>query len=610
MTLDLAMVLALLAAAILMFVLNRPRMDVVALIMIAALPLTGVLTIGEAIAGFADSNIVLIAVLFVLGESLVRTGVARRLGDWINATAGGSETRLLVLLMVSVAGLGSMMSSTAVVAIFIPVVLRICQSTGQSPSKLMMPMSAAALVSGMLTLVATAPNLVVNAELVRQGFDGFNFFSVTVFGLPVLAVAVGYMLLTRSWLPATVGESTGERRRPTFREWIEKYELRGREHRVRVAQDSPLIGRRLEDLDLRAAGVNLIALERPAGRSPEIIRPTARTELCPGDILLLDVRTSEAEARALIEKYRVEPLLLSGAGVYFSDRAQDLGMVEAIVPAESPLVGRSVLQARVRAESGLTVIGLRRGQQVIAEDLLEQTLKVGDTLLLTGFWKDIRRQQQDGHDLVMLDMPAEFDEVLPAARQAPWALAILALVIGLMVFEVVPNVHAVLLGCLLLGLFRCVDMASAYRSINWPSLVLIVGMMPFSLALQRTGGVDLAAEGLLALVGEGSPRVVLGAIFLITALLGMFISNTATAILMAPVALAVAIDLGASPYPFAMTVALAASTAFMTPVSSPVNTLVVGPGNYVFADFVKIGVPLSILVMIVCVLLVPIVLPL
>ncbi|MEZ5858777.1 MAG: SLC13 family permease [Geminicoccaceae bacterium] len=285
-------------------------------------------------------------------------------------------------------------------------------------------------------------------------------------------------------------------------------------------------------------------------------------------------------------------------------------MVEAIIPAESRLLGLTVLQARMRTGSGLTVIGLRRGQAVIAEHLLEEKLEVGDTLLLTGFWKDIRRFQQQSHDVVMLDMPAELDEILPAADKAPQALAVLALVVALMVFEVVPNVHAVLLGCLLLGLLRCVDMASAYRSINWPSLVLIVGMMPFSLALQRTGGVDLAANGLLALVGEGSPRIVLGAIFLITAVLGMFISNTATAILMAPVALAVAIDLGASPYPFAMTVALAASTAFMTPVSSPVNTLVVGPGNYVFADFVKIGVPLSILVMIACVLLVPIVLPL
>lgn len=610
MTLDLALVLGLLAAAILMFVLNRPRMDVVALIMMAALPLTGVLTIGEAIAGFADSNIVLIAVLFVLGESLVRTGVARRLGDWINARAGGSEIRLLVLLMVAVAGLGSMMSSTAVVAIFIPVVIRICKSTGTAPGRLMMPMSAAALVSGMLTLVATAPNLVVNAELVRQGFEGFGFFSVTIFGLPVLVVAVGYMILTRGWLPATVRESTSQRRRPTFREFAERYQLGGREHRVRVRPDSPLVGKRLEEIELRTTGINLIALERPGRRRPDIIRPDARTELCAGDILLLDVRTSATETAKLKERYGVETLNLGGAGVYFSDRAQDLGMVEAIIPAESQLLGLTVLEARMRTRSGLTVIGLRRGQQVITENLLEEKLEIGDTLLVTGFWKDIRSFQQRSHDVVMLDMPAELDEILPAADKAPQALAILALVVALMVLEVVPNVHAVLLGCLLLGLFRCVDMASAYRSINWQSLVLIVGMMPFSLALQRTGGVDLAANGLLALVGEGSPRFVIGLIFLITAVLGMFISNTATAILMAPVALAVAVDLGASPYPFAMTVALAASAAFMTPVSSPVNTLVVGPGNYFFADFVKLGVPLSILVMIVCVILVPIVLPL
>ncbi len=179
---DLAVVLVLLAAAVAMFVLNRPRMDVVALIMIVALPLTGVITMNEAIAGFSDSNVVLIAVLFVIGEGLVRTGVARRLGDWINAKAGDSETRLLVLLMAAVAGLGAVMSSTAVVAIFLPVVLRICQNTGMAPGRLMMPLSFAALISGMLTLVATAPNLVVNAELVRQGEAGFHFFSVTPFG--------------------------------------------------------------------------------------------------------------------------------------------------------------------------------------------------------------------------------------------------------------------------------------------------------------------------------------------------------------------------------------------------------------------------------------------
>ncbi len=210
----------------------------------------------------------------------------------------------------------------------------------------------------------------------------------------------------------------------------------------------------------------------------------------------------------------------------------------------------------------------------------------------------------------MINVAAELDDVLPAASRAPQAVGILVLVVALMVSGLVPNVQAALIGCLLMGLFGCVDMTSAYRAISWKSLVLIVGMLPFSLALQRTGGVDLAADGLLAAVGGAAPHLVLGSLFVITAVLGLFISNTATAVLMAPVALAIAKDLAASPYPFAMTVALAASTAFMTPISSPVNTLVVGPGNYTFGDFVRIGVPLSLFVMVASVFLVPLLLPL
>jgi di/tricarboxylate transporter len=608
-TLDLAMVLALLGAAIVMFVRNRPRMDVVALIMIAALPLTGTVTVGEAIAGFSDPNIVLIAVLFVLGEGLVRTGVARRLGDWINTRAGGSPVKLVALLMLAVGGLGALMSSTAVVAIFIPVVLRICRSTGTRPSQLMMPMSFAALISGMLTLVATAPNLVVNAELVRQGNAGFGFFTITPFGLAVLVLGVLYMLVARHWLPAHDGDAEAERRRPTFRLWIDRYGLAERQVRVRVKEGSKLVGRRLEQVGLRAAGINLLAIERQMGRGRRLLRPARTTELLAHDILLLDVRLAEIERAALVAEYGVEILPLGNTLRHLIDSAQDLGMVEAIVPAESSLLGKTVLEARMRAESGLTVVGLRRGQEVIGDELLQEKLKVGDTLLLTGFWSDIQRLRGEINELVLLDLPAELDEVLPAHGRAPQALAILALVVALMVSGVVANVHAVLIGCLLLGLCRCVDMTSAYRSINWQSLVLIVGMMPFSIALQRTGGVELAANGLLGLVGDGSPRLVMAVIFLITAVLGMFISNTATAILMAPVALAVAADLGLSPYPFAMTVALAASTAFMTPVSSPVNTLVVGPGNYGFTDFVKIGVPFSIITLVVCVVLIPVLLP-
>jgi di/tricarboxylate transporter len=604
---DLALVLLLLAAAIAMFVANRPRMDAVALIMITAMPLTGIITMPEALAGFSDSSIVLIAALFVIGEGRVRTGVARRLGDWLNRKAGGSETRLLVLLMLSVAGLGALMSSTAVVAIFIPVVLRICQNTGTAPSQLMMPLSVAALISGMLTLVATAPNLVVHAELVRQGAGGFHFFSFTPFGIPVLALGVLYMLFARRLLASRGGGAASGRSRPSLRDWIEQYALADRTYRVRVPAASPLAGRRLEELSLRASGVNLIAIERSGRFAADVVRPTAQTELQAGDILLLDVRARAVEIEALRERYAVEELPLGDAPVSY---AQALGMVEAIVPPDSALLGWSVLEARVRAQSGLTVIGLRRGGEVLGRGFLDERLRVGDTLLLGGFWSDIRKYLADTHELIPLGLPAEMDEVLPAADKAPHALATLALVVALMVSGVVPNVQAALIGCLLMGLFGCVDMNSAYRSISWKSIVLIVGMLPFSIALQRTGGVDLAADALIGMVGESSPRMVLGTLFVITAMLGLFISNTATAVLMAPVALAVAADLGVSPYPFAMIVALAASTAFMTPISSPVNTLVVVPGNYDFGDFVRVGVPFSVVVLAVSVVLVPWLLPL
>jgi di/tricarboxylate transporter len=356
--------------------------------------------------------------------------------------------------------------------------------------------------------------------------------------------------------------------------------------------------------------VNLLAIERSGRFAADVIRPTAQTELQAGDILLLDVRAPDTEIEALRRKYGVEELPLGDARTFFADRSQAPGMVEAIVPPESALIGWSVLEARVRAQSGLTVIGLRRGREVLGHGLLEEKLRAGDTLLLTGFWSDIRKYLADTHELIPLGLPAEMDEVLPAADKAPHALAALALVVALMVSGVVPNVQAALIGCLLMGLFGCVDMTSAYRSISWKSIVLIVGMLPFSIALQRTGGVDLAADALIGMVGESSPRMVLGTLFVITATLDLFISNTATAMLMAPVALAVAADLGASPYPFAMTVALAASTAFVTPISSPVNTLVVAPGNYAFGDFARVGVPFSVVVLIVSVLLVPWLLPL
>jgi di/tricarboxylate transporter len=603
---DLIIVLCLLGTAIAMFAMNRPRMDAVAIIVMTTLPLTGVISMSDALAGLSDPNIVLIAALFVIGEGLVRTGVAQRLGDLLIRRAGSNETRLIVLLMVIVAVIGSFMSSTGVVAIFIPIVLRIAQNTGIAAGRLMMPLSMSALISGMMTLVATAPNLVIDSELEREGFEGFHFFSFTPFGAPVLLLAVIYMLFARRWL-ANSAKSPHAPVRPRLATWITEYRLTDQEYRLCVRPESPWIGQRLDALDLRStSGINIIAIERHLRFRSSLIQPLASTELQADDVLFLDIRDA-SNIDQLCQLAALTPLPLTGN--YFTDHSQSIGMAELMIPTNSRLIGQTVVEAAFRSEYDLSLIGLKRGQTAYEGNLLEEPLRMGDTLLVVGSWRAIHRLSSNQGDLIVLNVPAELDDVVPEPKRAAHAVIILGLVIALMVSRAVPNVQAALFGCLLLGLFKCVDMNSAYRSIHWQSLILIVGMLPFSLALQKSGGIQLAAHALRDALGDAGPQMLLAALFAVTALLGLFISNTATAVLMAPVAIAVAAETGLSPYPFAMTVALAASAAFMTPVSSPVNTLVVGPGNYRFMDFLRIGMPFTLIMMAVTLTLVPMVFP-
>ncbi len=587
-----------------MFALNRPRMDAVALIMLSTLPFTGVITISEALAGFSNPDIVLIAALFVLGNGLVRTGVARQLGDLISDRAGANQTKLLALLMVTVCLLGSVMSSTAITAIFIPVVLRIAQTSKTSPSQLMMPLSFAALISGMMTMIATAPNLVVNSELVRQGERGFHFFSFTPFGIPVLILGILYMIFVSRNFKRSAKTQTSSFVRPRLRDWVDQYHLKDREYRLQITQNSSLVGMKLTDVRLRdLSGANLVAIDRGG----TLVQPTLNTELVVNDILFIDLFAANPDVDDLISHYALKKLPLTGS--HFTDRSQEIGMVEVIVPPSSDLVGKNLEEADFRSKYQLTAVGLRRGKDTYEHGVRSTDLKSGDTLLVIGSWDSIRNLSTFPSEIVIIKTPIELDEVIPAASKAAPAVFCLVLVIALMISGTIPNVQAALLGCLLMGAFGCIDLNNAYKAIDWKTLVLIVGMLPFSLALQRTGGIELATDSILHLVGESGFRTVLAVIFATTAILGMFVSNTATAVLMAPIAISIARELGASPYPFAMTVALAASTAFMTPVSSPVNTLVVTPGNYSFSDFLKVGVPFSFIVLAISVLLVPIFLP-
>ena len=606
---ELIWVLSLLAIAVVLFATGKVRMDAIALMVIVAFVLSGTLTLNEAFSGFSDPNVILIAALFIIGDGLVRTGVATKMGAWLVSGAGNSETKMLVYLMLTVAGLGAFMSSTGVVAIFIPVVLSVSARMNTSPSRLMMPLSFAGLISGMMTLVATPPNLVVNSELLREGLHGFSFFSVTPIGLVVLILGIVYMLAVRFMLKTENGESARDgRKRSTFRDLIREYHLTGRARRLAIRPGSPMIGQRLDDLKLRERYcANVIGVERWRRFRRVIVNVNGVSEFRARDVLLIDMSASDVDLRQFCGEQMLEPMVLRGE--YFADQALDVGMAEVSLIPDSEMIGKTVREIAFRTRFGLNIVGMKRDGEAMDGSVVDEPLQLGDILLVVGNWRQIALLAKRGRDFVVLNMPVEVDDASPAHSQAPHAIFCLVLMVALMLTDEIPNPIAAIIACLLMGKFRCINDESAYKAIHWPSIILIVGMMPFALALQKTGGVDLVVKGLMDVAGSEGPYLMLGCLFVMCAAIGLFISNTATAVLMAPIALAAAKSMGVSPYPFAMVVAMAASAAFMTPVSSPVNTLVLGPGKYSFSDFVKIGVPFTVLVMVVCVLLIPVLFP-
>ncbi|OOH86477.1 SLC13 family permease [Pasteurellaceae bacterium 15-036681] len=602
-------VCTLLFFAIWQFIRNKLRMDIIALLVIICFSLSGILTTNEVFAGLSDPNIILIALLFIIGEGLVRTGIAYQVSEWLMKVAGASEIKVLVLLMFSIAGLGAFMSSTGIVAIFIPVVLAICSSMNISPKRLMMPLSVAGLISGMMTLIATPPNLVAHSELVKSGFEGFNFFSFTPIGFAVLILGIGYMLIARNWLDNGETLYVEKKEGASMSQLIETYQLQGRAKMAIITTDSSLIGKTINELNLRSQyGLNIIAIQRVRRLRSISIPAYANETLQDKDVLLMDISIDGETFEQHCETFHLRPIELKGE--YFSAHAKSVGMAEVSVMPEAESIGKHIGELKFRATYGLSVVGVKRDGAVLEGDVIHAEIKLGDTLLVMGVWNQILAMGNKSRDFFLLNTPEESKMVAPAISQAPHALFAVATMVFLMITGIVPNVIAALIACLMLGKFRCIDIKSAYDSIHWPSLILIVGMMPFSTALQKTGGVELIVRILLNIMNDLDIHFVLVALFVFTSIIGAFISNTATAILVMPIAISIAGHLNYSPVPFAMIVAISASSAFITPVSSPVNTMVLAPAGYKFMDFVKVGVPFTLLVMVLSVFLVPILFPL
>lgn len=602
-------VFLILLVTIILFVSDRLRLDLVAILVILTLMLSGLLSSNEALAGFGDPVVILIAGLFVVGEGLFRTGVAFAIGNWLIQAGGTSETRMMILLMLVVAGLSAFMSSTGAVAIFIPVSLNLAAKAGIPPSRLLMPIAFASLIGGMLTLIGTPPNLVVSTQLTREGLEGFGFFEFTPVGLLVLITGIVYMVC---WGRKRLLQEIGEPRKPvknrlSLRDLIEAYDLFDRFHRLRIDGESAIAGMTVAQALLRTRyGVTVLGIERQQQRRTRIMPAETQTELKVADIILAVDTAGELDR--ILQTEKLEDLKIEKEYGRFA--AQELGMAEVLLTPRSTLIGRTLSKTRFRQRYGLTVLGILRNGTPLKGNLVQTKLLFGDAVLVGGVWRKIALLQDEHENFLVLNLPREMDEIAPNREKASWALGIIGAMLVLMTFKLMPSVAAVLLAVLMMVFTRCVSMKNAYASINWESLVLIAGMLPMATALEKTGGIQLIVNGLVGSLGEMGPIALMTGLFLLTSIFSQVISNTATTVLVAPIATMAAADMGISPYPLLMTVAIAASTAFSTPVASPVNTLVLGPGGYKFIDFVKIGIPLQLLVMVLTILAVPMLFPL
>jgi len=616
MTGDTAFVFILLGLAGAVFASGRVRLDLTALFIVLILGVSGILTVGEAVAGFGDPVVILVACLLVVGEMLQRTGVVHAIGNWLVRAGGKSEIKLLLLLMVTAAFLGSVMSSTAVVALLIPVTLTIARRTGLNASRLLLPMAYGALISGMMTLIATTPNLVVSAELEQSGFTPFSFFGFTPVGLAVLVIAMLYMVLIgRRLLPGET-EKGGVGHAVSMRQMLEEFQVLGQARRLRVTAGSPLAGRSLSAAELNSVHrLRVVAVERPERRRSDLfVTPNPDFVLKIGDAIVggieTDARPDEETGPDDPGEETADTLTLLGLEelpVEESHRARwlrDVGFATILIHPESRLAGSTLRKFGFRSRHRLQVMAAMRGEDLIPAPA-DTELRVGDALLVVGTWGRIHELRDRNHDFIIFALPEEARDIAPARRRMPMALTILAGMVLLSALNIVPVTMAVLIAALASVVTGCVSMEDSYRAIHWSSLVLIAGMLPIAAALNKTGGVDLIVDGLVSTVGPAGPYAMMSALFLLTAALGSVLSNTATAVLMAPIAIAAAQALGIQPYAFAMAVVIAASAAFLTPVSSPVVTLVVTPGGYGFKDFLKVGTPLLLLTWGVTLLVVP-----
>ena len=624
--------LIILIITVAMFIWGRVRADIVALTALAALLVLGILTPAEALAGFSSPIVIMMIGLFVVGGAIMQTGLAKLTGNKLMALSRGNETITFLLVMLVTSFIGAFVSNTGTVALMMPIIMSIAAGSGMQSSRFLMPLAFAGSLGGMLTLIGTPPNLVIDEVLTASGYQPLAFFSFFPVGIIVIAIGIIVLMpLSKIFLSKSQGNKK-KKNAKSLDDLVDEYRLLDNLHRYIVPLNRTSAARDENGnvMDIVGKTLKELSIQKKYGVSIIEIRNEKKSRLG----LVKDVNQNMAKSSSTIQVH--DTLYIIGDEQKMQRFAQDyglrkmkdvkidfydLGLTEIVVMPTSNFVGLRIGEANLRKRFGINVLGVKRGSsssssseggrggsEYITDNLIAAKLHVGDMLLVQGEWTNLAHLTADTTNWVVLDQPEKTADKVLLDYKAPVAAAIMLLMIAMMVFDFIPvaPVTAVIIAGLLTvfaGCFRNVE--AAYKTINWESIVLIAAMMPMSTALEKTGASALVSQGLVDSLGAMGPTALLAGIYFTTSLMTMFISNTATAVLMAPIALVAAQQVGVSPYSFLFAVTLGASMCFASPFSTPPNALVMKAGGYTFMDYVKVGLPLQIIIGIVMTFVLP-----
>ena len=593
------------------FIWGRIRADVIALVALLVLTLSGIITTQEALSGFSNSIVIMMVGLFVVGGAIFNTGLAKMIGARLLRLAGKSQNRLFLLVMGATALIGGFVSNTGTVALMLPIVVSMAAGAGISTGRLLMPLAFASSLGGMLTLIGTPPNLVIAEVWEEAGHAPLSFF--TFFPAGIICLVAGTLLLIplSKWFLSRRGvfgsDGSGSR---SLQQIVDEYGLEANLFRLTVPNGATVAGKTLGQLALRR-DYSIEVLEIRRGEEKRILKnitqtaPVASTVLQAGDTLY--VRGDIAD----IDRFARAGGLLLHAGADRKRQLQfyDIGIAEIVPLPNSPVLNRKVADMGL-ASRGVSVVGIRRKNKYITEAIGGCTVHSGDVLLVQGSWKAIGTLSENQGSWVVLGEPLEEAAKITLDYKAPVAAVIMLAMIAALVSGIVPAVVAVMtaaVAMVLTGCFRNVD--AAYKTISWDSVVLIAAMMPMSFALEKTGISEAVAGSLVTWLGDSGPHILLAGVFFTTSLMTLFISNTATAVLLAPIAVECATAYGVSPLPFLFAVTFGASLCFASPFSTPPNALVMPAGQYRFTDYLKVGLPLQVVLGVLMIFVLPLLFP-